>query len=209
MPGDHQVEHADVDALAAAGGGAVDDGGQQPHQRPHCPADVGHLDAQRRRADLGAAAVAERARQGQVVDVVAGAVAQGAGLAIAGQGTIDDGRVDRSQRLVANAQPVHDARPELLDDDVVAGGHQPAHGGVGLRLFQVEGHGALVAVEDAMPGGGVTIEGRQKADHVRPRGRLDADDIRAQVGQDHRGVGAGQERGEVEDFEGAEWGHGH
>src|SRR5690554_7736630 len=60
-----------------------------------------------RSAAVGAAAVAGNAGDGQVVDVVAGAVFVGAGLAIAGDGAVDELRIDGFQGFITHAQADH------------------------------------------------------------------------------------------------------
>src|SRR5947208_6562484 len=78
--------------------------------------------------------------------VEGGGAALRAVLAEAGNGTIDQARVERAQRFVAEAETLHDPRPEILPHDVRVG--REALGDLdcgGLR--KVERDAALVAVD--------------------------------------------------------------
>ena len=99
---------------------ALDDGGEYAHDRVVGTAGyVGNLDTHGRRAAVGAAAVAGNAGDGQVVDVMARAVFIGAGLAVAGDGAVDQFRVDGFQGFITHAQAIHYPGAELLHHNVV------------------------------------------------------------------------------------------
>ena len=66
-------------------------------------------------------------------------------LAEAGNREVDDCRMDGTDGLVADAQTVGGARPEVLTDHVEAGRH-PEEQLDALRVLQVYGHAALVQV---------------------------------------------------------------
>ena len=154
-----------------------------------------------------AAAVAHRAGQGDIIIVVPGPVFIRPGLAIAGDGAVNQPWIDGFERFIANAQSLHHARAELLNDDVISpaiGGHQPFDDLDGCRLFQIQGDGSFIAIQNAVPGRSFAIERRQKAHGVGAMGRFHAHHIRTHVGQHHRGKRAGQQGGKVEDFEGGE-----
>lgn len=81
----------------------------------------------------------------------------------------------------ADAEPFGDAGAVALQQDVGACGQvQDAGGAVGG--FQVEDDGALVAVGDVE--GGVDAE-------AGAGGAVHADDVRAEVGEEHGGEGGG------------------
>jgi hypothetical protein len=67
----------------------------------------------------GTAGVARQTRQGQVIDVVAGARLVGTGLAVTGNRDINQPRIDRLQGFIAQAQPLHHAGAKLFQDDVM------------------------------------------------------------------------------------------
>ena len=68
-----------------------------------------------------AAARRDRARERLVVEVVTGAVDERAGLAVAGDRAVDDRRVHRAHRVVADAEAVGDAGPPALAEHVGRG----------------------------------------------------------------------------------------
>ena len=105
----------------------------------------------------------------------------------AGHGAVDDAGIGGQDRVRAEAEAVHHARPEVLQDDV-GGAGQPPGQGQAARVLEVDDDGPLAAV----PGG----VGRG----VPPgaAGRVDADDLRALVGQQHPGQRAGHVLAEVD-----------
>ena len=105
----------------------------------------------------------------------------------AGHGAVDHAGAGGQDRVRAEAEAVHHARPEVLQDDVGGAGQPPGQGQAG-RVLEVDDDGPLAAV----PGG----VGRG----VPPRaaGRVDADDLRALVGQQHPGQRAGDVLAEVD-----------
>ena len=78
--------------------------------------------------------------------VEAGPVAIRPVLPEAGDRGQNDARIDCFQRCVIDAQPVLHIRPEILDDDIGLG-HQPAEHRDAARIFQIERHTALVALQ--------------------------------------------------------------
>jgi hypothetical protein len=92
------------------------------------------------------------------------------------------------------------ARLEVLDQDVGAPGQLAGHLGVGL-VAQVERDGALPAVDPEVVGGDTLALRWGPGARVVARGALDLDHVGAHVGQQHRGVRAGQDAGEVRDQE--------
>ena len=210
--GEDAVAHGDIDGLPAARvlareeGGADGEGGHEP-----AAGEVGEQVDGDGGGGPGAAYDAERAADGDVVDVVAHEVAVGAGLAEAGEGAVDDAGVDRGDGLVVDAEAVHDARAEALKDDIGATDELVKDLAGGLVL-QVEGDGALAAAEGVVGGGAfrsLGVGGRAGAELGGDAGNgLDEGDIGAEVGEEHGAVGAGREAGEIEDFDAFE-SHGH
>src|SRR5690606_28494399 len=79
----------------------------------------GNLNAHGWRAAVGTAAVAGNTGNSQTVDVVAGSVFVGAGLAIAGNGAVNQSWIDGFEYLIAYSEAIHDARAKLLHHNVV------------------------------------------------------------------------------------------
>ena len=111
-------------------------------------------------------------------------VEEGARLVRAGEEAlerkIDDARVGPGQDVVAQAEGLHRAVGEVVDDHV-RGGHEPQEERAGLRRpLEVDRDRALVAVEEVKVGRGA---GRHPARLVALGGALDLDDVGPQVGE--------------------------
>src|SRR4029453_9697339 len=108
------------------------------------------------------------------------------------------------QQGVAEPERPHPPRSIILDYDV-ARLRQPLERSPSVCVLQVEDQAALAAID--------RVEGRtlggDGADHATSRiaiGWLDLDDIRAEVGQEHRAIRASHELRDVQDpkaFKGA------
>ena len=68
-----------------------------------------------------------------------------------------------------------------------------------VRVLEVEGDRALVAVDAQVVGRDAVADRRLPGAGVVAARALDLDHLGAEVGQQHRGVGAGQDPGEVGD----------
>src|SRR5690349_6586646 len=88
----------------------------------------------------------EQAGIADIIEIVACAVAPRAGLSVAGDRAIDKPRIARAQGLVTEPEPIHDARPELLDHNVAASG-EIAHALARSLVLQVDGDAFLAAIE--------------------------------------------------------------
>ena len=200
------VVHRHVEELALAGLAGVEDGGEDADGCQRAGHDVADARAAAEAAGLGRAGDADEAAHRLGDDVVSGQVGVGAGagarIAEAADGGVDEAWVALGERFVGEAEALHDAGGEVLDEHVRLFGQ--AHD----RLFaagrlEVEHEAALVAVEAGVIAaegalGVVVGEGAGEAGHLAA-GRLDLDDVGAEVGEEHRAVGAGEGLGEVED----------
>ena len=155
------------------------------------------------RLAVGLADEAEHAGQRQVVHVVGRIVAVGAVLTEAGERAVDDARVEGADGLVVGAQPLHDARPEALHDDVGVRGQLPEDR-LALGGLHVEGHAALVAVDEGE--GGPPL--RLGVAGLAVAGRLDLEDVGAHVGEHHAGHLRRRHAGHFEDLDPVEHSHG-
>ena len=137
---------------------------------------------------------------------MAGALPERAVLPVAGDRAVDEARVAFRERVVAHAQPLHHARPEALDEDVVVL-REPKQDVARGRLLQVEPQGALVAIERQEVGRRravlllllAAVVGRHPADVVAAGRVLDLEDLGSEVGQQQGAEAARQKPGEVED----------
>src|SRR4051812_4657333 len=139
---------------------------------------------------------------------MAGAVAVGTVLPVAGDRAIDQGGVRLLQHVVSHAELVQDARAKALDQDV-RGLDQLEERLPATLLLQIEADRSLVAVEgevDRRAGAErvvllVAVVGRRPAHVVALTGVLDLDHVGAEVGEQQGAETAGQQAGEVEDLD--------
>lgn len=181
------VDHRGVHDLPAPGDGTLHEGGQHPEgeQQP-AAAEVAE---QVRRGKRGSPALTDRvqcARERDVVDVVPRGLGQRAVLAPAGHPAVDQAGVALQAGVRAEPEPLHDAGPEALDEHVGAVGesqHRVACGGV----LEVGGHRGPAAAQQHLGIGGGELPGP-----------VDADDVGAEVGQQHAGEGRRRQAGELQ-----------
>ena len=133
---------------------------------------------------------------------VGGALGRRPALAVARDRAVDELRIERAHRFLAEAEPLHHAGPEVLDQHVGLA-DQAAHQGDRLGPLQVEREAALAGVELAEVGA-LAVAQRRALAHVVAFGRLDLQDLGAHVGAQPRAVGAGQHDREVEHPEAGE-----
>jgi hypothetical protein len=185
----HAVGHGNVEVLALAGALPVEQGHDDAQGAVHATADqVRHRDAGNgRRAPLFAHQV-QQARTAQVIDIVAGGVAHGAGLAVSGDGAVNDRGVHPAHGGVIHTQPFHHSRPESFHHHVRIP-DQPEEDVAPGRRLQVQGHVVFVA-----------IDGKYVFAPVPMARVLHGDDTCPVVGQDHGAVRARQQPGEVDDL---------
>ena len=205
MQAEGTIGHAHVDLLALAAHLALHHGGKQAdHPMQRAAGQVRQLYPQRQRAAVSTPGIAGDAGQCEVVDVVPGAITIRPALAITGDRHVDQPRVDRLERLVADAQLVHHTGAKLLQHDVVFT-HQLLDHLDRLRALEVEGDAALVAVQVGVAGGGAAIVWRQYAHQVHARRRLDAQNVCAHVGEQQGSEWPWQQGGEVENLQRRQW----
>ena len=194
---EHRIGHGDIDELALAGPGDMVHGREDAAGRQHCGEDVSDTGADLHRVvDVGAGDAHEarhRLRddvEGRPVGVRA---EPGSWVAEAPDARIDEPGVACVQDLVGEAEPVHDADPEVLDEDVgfvdegeegrdVAGGVEVQAGAALVSVDACE-----IAAIGGRAGGGHFLRSRCRewspcSGHITLR-RFDFQDIRAHVGE--------------------------
>lgn len=170
------------DLARAAGGAGVLEGGEDADDEVQraarvVPEQVGR-DGGRlvRLPDHG-----EGAGEGDVGDVVPGPLGQRTVLAPACHPPVDEAWIARQAGVGADPQPLRDARPVALDQDVGASGQVQDRVRAALGL-EVDEDGALVAVGE--------VVGRIDAE-PGAAGPVDPHHVGAQIGQEHRGERTG------------------
>ena len=118
-------------------------------------------------------------------------------LAVAGDRHVDEARVLGGERVVVEAPRRHHAGPEVLDEHVDGAGEAPHEVAPG-RLRQVDGDQPLAEVELHEPGRARDLAVATGAGLVAA-GRLELDDVGAELGEHPRAVRPGDDPGEVED----------
>ena len=104
----------------------------------------------------------------------------------------------RGDGVVVEAVLRQPAGSEVLDDDVGAMGQLAGEGRVGL-VGEVEDHGPLVAVDAEEVGRDAVVDRRDPRTGVVAARALDLDHLGAEVGEQHRRVGPGEDAREVRD----------
>ena len=156
-----------------------------------------------RRSVFGALAMGKsRCRLDQiVVDLGAG---ERTGEAEATDGEIDQVRVDRAQRVVADADAFGHTRTEVLYEHVGVR-RQFAHHVVTLCASEIDRDRALAPVGQLEHGGDAVAAGRDVSGQVARTRCFDLDHRRALVGEERRGHWTRQHRRQVDDANTAEW----
>ena len=157
---------------------------------------------------VGLAGDAHHAAHGLNHQVVAGALGIRAVLAEAGDGAVNQPRVERFEAVVVQPVMRQAADLEVFHQDVAAQRHLPNQR-LAFGFGHVDGDGAFVAVaggEVAGLVGVVALRILQKrrapvARVVALAGALDLDDIGPQVGQHLGAPRAGQHAGKIQNFE--------
>jgi len=194
------VEHREVDVAAAPGRGAPVQAREHRDRDPERGRQVGERQAG---LDGRAARFARQAHQPahRLEDrVVAFLVGVRAGLAEAGARHVDDALVPGGDRRVVEAVAAERPDREVLDHDVGLRA-QLADEVLTAGLAQVDGHRLLGPVAREVIGRLVAHPRLELAGFVARSRLLDLDDRRAQLRQDHRGVGARQHPGHLDDRE--------
>src|SRR5207245_9422152 len=138
-------------------------------------------------------------------EVEARAVAVRAGAAEAGHREVDEGRPLRDERLVPDAERVHRACAEVLDDDVGAP-HEREERALALGSLEVQHERSLVAVE-AEEARAVLRSRGERAEPARVvalAGRLDLHYVGAHVAEQRPRVWSGHEVAELENADAVE-----
>src|SRR4029077_1160166 len=110
---------------------------------------------------------------------------------------VDEARVDLGEDVVAEAEALHRAGAEVLDEHVGLPHERLDHVDT-LGRLQIEGHAAFVPVEEEVRGGLAVLAGRPGARLVARVRVLHLDDVGAEVSQQCAAPGPRNDAGEVE-----------
>lgn len=125
-----------------------------------------------------------------------------------GRRRIDQGGVDCLQRVVAETELDHGARPEILHYDI-GGRDQPLHRGDAVGMLEIDGEAALVAPRSQMIDAVACdkMVGDRPVALKRTLDRLDRDDVGAEIGERLRGKWTREIVIETEDLDAVEQVH--
>ena len=122
------------------------------------------------------------------------------GLTIARNRAIDEVVLDRSERLVIEAEPVHYTGPKVLDDDIGCRG-EPAYRLDCLRRLEIERNALFSGIELTETGARAIAQRWARAHHVA-FGRLDLDHLGSQIGEQARAMRTRDRRRKIEHTKG-------
>ena len=195
--GGHRVHQGHVHLFAQAGLLLVHQGRQHADGQVQAAQHVAHGGAAAGGGTAGPAGGAHQAAHGLAHDVVAGALAEGAGVAEAGAGAVDDAGVDLLQHVIAQAQLLHGAGAVVLDDHIGLL-HHLLEDLLGLGVLQVQGDTHLAAVEVRIVNALIVDKGAHAPAVIALAGLLDLDDRGAHIRHQRTAIGAGQHTGQVQ-----------
>src|SRR5262245_17015090 len=196
--GHRSLQEGAVDALAQSGLGPVEQGVADAERGEDAGREVEERDAGPDRRAAGLARDRHDSAECLHERLVAGAVLARSGAPERRDRAIDEARVERGQRVVAQAEALHRPRPEILDEDVGAL-DQIAEDLGALRRLQIERQVSLVAVDHEVRRRLPALVGRPGTRLVARARVFHLDDVGAHVGQEHAAKGPGQDAREIED----------
>ena len=141
----------------------------------------------------------ERARERDVIEIVPRRLGERPRLAEPGHAAVDEARVPLERDVRPEAEPLHRARAETFEA-AIGGGHQAQRQLDALRALEVERDGTASPQQE--------IEAQRLVDAEPARLQpIDADDLRAEIGEQHRGHRPRPDAGEFNDAQSRERPH--
>jgi len=172
----------------------VEDAGEDAQRQvERAAAEVADQRRRRQRCLARLSRVPERPREGDVVEIVAGALRQRPVLPPAGHAAINESGLAGQAGLRPEPEPFHDARPHAFDQRIATFDHAQHQFGSARRL-EVDADRLFAAIEDRLPA---------QAQGSGLSGSLDEDHLGAHIGEQHARERTGADAG---DFENADAG---
>ena len=199
QPGDLSVQQRNVDCLPLARFRASQQGGLNGIGGKQTGSDIGNGDSDLHGFALGLARNAHHPAPALNNEIVAGQVLVRAGLAIAGNRTIDQPDVLLSELFIAQPQRRHFPGFEVLNQHIADADQTPDQRLSGLG-FEIDGDAFFIAVGTqvirAFPAGKRRPPGPGIIPAARP---FDLDDLSPQVSQSHGAERPGQDARKIKD----------
>ena len=123
MPGEHEhrIGHRNVDVAAVSAHVALAQAQQDiENRRKRAAPDIRNKRRWNSWTIVRARIERQQAGSADIVEIVPCFLGARTGLAIAGNRSVDDTRIDGADTLIPQTEPVHDTGPKLLDQDVGA-----------------------------------------------------------------------------------------
>jgi hypothetical protein len=120
--------------------------GENPNRGKEGGAEIGDRDSGLHRRAVGLAGDRHDAGDALRHQIEAALVLHRSRLSIAGDGGVDQPRIEGRQRRVVESQPGHDTGPEILDQDV-GGLRQAPHDVLAARGLEIDDDAALATID--------------------------------------------------------------
>src|SRR5262249_46729324 len=183
---ERRTQHADLHVDAVARALALEQRAQDAERQQRRAVLVDDRGADRGRRLIGAARDRGQAGHAFHEQILPRPVGVAAGLAVTGRRDVDQPRVDRFRRLPVETVARHDTGAEILDEHVGAL-DEPPRDGTAVRMLEVEGETALVAMREQEEDAHAVLEEIGPRPVALPQAaarRLDLDDVGAEVGEE-------------------------
>ena len=177
-------------------------------QNAHAGGNAREMIGERNAHGLGLVHVREQAQQpahGLPHRVIARPVRRGTTVAEARDRAIDESGVALPHRIPSKAEAIQRPRAQILDHHIRLF-HQAQRMGLAFGGFEIQRHALLVAVHRAE--GGVVTCLAPTAEGITGFRRLHLDDVRAEVAEQHAGIGPADIAGELDDLDTLQCAHG-
>ena len=192
------IEKADVDLLPAPCPSASLKRGEDSHRGQHRAVGVHHITPGGARVAAGAPGCPGQSAHGLRQQVLPWPIPVWSIRTVARAGAVDQPAIPAAHLFVAEAELLHGARPEILEEHV-GRGHQPLDHRLGSGMLQVRGEAALVAIQREEER--VHAPDPVEVEHpilIAAADPLDLDDIGAKVAEHLRAVRPLHEAGKVQ-----------
>ena len=203
---DNRLEHADLHEAAFARNASTDEAGKDSLHQVGTGTNIGDGETHGHGSVAGIATEPGQPAHGLQQKILAGLASPGALAAIACDDAINNVGAQRPDRFIIEAEPFHDAGPEVVHEYI--GLRDQAANIIGvLQRLKISRKALLIAI-DGMKQCRLAVEfgirDVELSANVACAGTFDLDDAGAEIGESQAGRRPGQELAEVEDRDAVE-----